>query len=155
MVYPSLNRGNVNGNISFSCQNAGMAASWYFEKRKSSPKYLPIFITNILQLEELEIEHAGFYFCYGLYKKKSGKHFLAKAQLKVYGKLCILTNWWHNNKTKKSYCSFESLTINEVQVRKCVILKSAKRYNEVNFEVDATIQYTAQVITNMVYINSS
>ena len=85
-IFPLLYRADVNDSITFYSRNSQDDVRWYFESHKFSPKFMPISTGKILILKEIELENAGFYFCYGLYKRKHMKHFLAKAELKIYGK---------------------------------------------------------------------
>ena len=82
-IYPIVNHADVNGSASFLCRSKG-AGSWYFDS-KYHPRSSILKYTNVFNLEKLTSEMAGYYFCYGLYKEKTAKHFLARALMKVYG----------------------------------------------------------------------
>ena len=57
---------------------------WYFQTERRNPKGSPIFFGNTILLSDIELNQAGFYYCYGSYQYLS-KHFLANAELRVYG----------------------------------------------------------------------
>ena len=83
-ILPSRMKGNLGNRARMGCISKG-ETRWYY-KSTDSP---PISRNNVLSLKELTLDHAGHYFCYGLFFDRL-KHFLAKSYMKVYGKLRLL-----------------------------------------------------------------
>ena len=70
---------NVGETTALSCLSFNKVI-WFHLRMNSNP----IFKSNPLFLPQTSSKDHGYYYCYGTYKNK--KHFIAKGNLKVYGK---------------------------------------------------------------------
>jgi len=70
--------------VSLGCLSEG-GTSWYHGSLESSP----IFTRSLLVIERIQLNQSGDYYCNGLYSNKTS-HFIAKANIRVYGKLLLL-----------------------------------------------------------------
>ena len=82
-VYPNILIGMLDEQQYIRC-NTHEEVRWYHSKGRVCPNTLPISTNPHLIIQDVAYSDAGFYFCYGTYKGSS-KHFLAKADLRVYG----------------------------------------------------------------------
>ena len=62
---------------------------WYHERTRFSPQSRPIaFVQAVYSIDHVKVGHAGNFFCYGQHPNEQ-RHFLAKAQLIVYGEFLL------------------------------------------------------------------
>lgn len=103
-IYPTRQEAYIETYTNFSCESDG-EVEWIFSKSDSPKKGVKIGNDQLLIINTVSIKNGGYYFCYG-YDKKIKQHFLARAILKVYGKLvlCIfqLQCYTSLNNTNKS-----------------------------------------------------
>ena len=84
-VKPLIRKKDVGMKATFKCDSSG-TVSWYFEPSADNPITFPLFWNKRLNLFAVEPKDIGYYFCYGTYSDNK-RHFLAKAELKLYGML--------------------------------------------------------------------
>ena len=77
-------KGKKGSELILQCQSVS-DNRWYYR----SPIDRVVTRSNVLRINPVEFYHNGDYYCYGSYIDSSS-HFLAKATVKVYGKLVIV-----------------------------------------------------------------
>ena len=83
-IHPPLWRAVIGSTVSYKCISAGNTR-WYYKYFDT----MPISLADFLTVKSVTLENAAYYYCYGLYENKQ-KHFIASAQLKVYGKIFFM-----------------------------------------------------------------
>ena len=83
IIKPRVTKLNVGEQASIYCNSR--TPKWYFK----SPNTKVISFTENLVLQSAALKHNGEYYCFGQYRDYS-KHFLAKAELHVFGELFIM-----------------------------------------------------------------
>lgn len=68
----------------FQC-HSDIEPSWFFHKSGDQNHAVLLNKSYKLNFSPVKLYHNGYYFCYG-YKNSYNMSFIAKAQLKVYGK---------------------------------------------------------------------
>ena len=84
-IFPKLKVADIGSRVTFYCESSG-SVKWFFEKKNTLPTSLPIHFKTSLTINDIELQNAGFYFCYGSLGDNSST-FLSKAELHVYGEL--------------------------------------------------------------------
>lgn len=80
---------DIGGQASFAC-TVTKEMRWYHEVSRFLPLSLPIaYVQQVIEIKSVKLSDSGNYFCYGK-QPSNDRHFLARAQLIVYGKLFSL-----------------------------------------------------------------
>lgn len=84
-ILPVVEDVDIGQNATFACISHGKTR-WYFVRYGDgyTPRANPISQYEIINIDPVSLYHSGYYYCYGAYSGKM-KHFLARAELKVYG----------------------------------------------------------------------
>ena len=83
-ISPQVTKVKKEGNARFECVSNGTVI-WYYEGYDEITKYF-VSVGSYLMFNTVQLSHGGYYFCYGLLP--DGKtHFLARAELRVFGEL--------------------------------------------------------------------
>ena len=83
-ISPLLHIANVGEKVNFSCDSVG-ERRWYYERINFVPTSKPVIEhVDSLFIRHVRSSHAGYFFCFG---SDGHKHFLARANLIVYGEL--------------------------------------------------------------------
>ena len=88
-IKPKLVKASVGQTIQFSCN------SWYdnrwFHNVLSTNHITPSSQFYLFRIESTTYKHGGHYYCYGQYGIKQ-KHFIARAELRIYGEYCLIAS---------------------------------------------------------------
>ena len=86
-IQPRLLKAEELSKTTFDCSSLHVKR-WFFHKTGIINRAAPLFNREETPFDIIKRYNEGYYFCYGY---KSHGYFVAKAELKVYGKLCNAT----------------------------------------------------------------
>lgn len=75
----------IGDTVSFKCHSIETSVKWYFNTLFGEG--IPLTNNSTLILNNIQVKDGGYYYCYGLkwFSVKKAHHFIAQAELKVYG----------------------------------------------------------------------
>ncbi len=74
----------IGSDVQLTCE-VGRRDRWYFVRSLNSPQAVLKSPDRVLVLRNIQLQHAGYYYCVGQ-REKSNKYFIDVAELQVFGK---------------------------------------------------------------------